>query len=160
MRNNPILDGSNAFISVANLQATTQPTADVPWVPLGTVGATTTGEVGAKVVVIGGASAGGVTTSPYQYSSTSAFAAPTGATTAQTLFTVAAGQAFFVQNQAAAALYVKFGTGASASSYSICLKAAGTADDGTGGFLYRNDRLGPVSVFPASGTSRYVAWTE
>ncbi len=136
-------------------------TSDTPgFIPCGTVGDSATGTVGVKVLVVGGASTSGVTTAPYQYASTSAFAAPAGATTAQTLFTVAAGQAFFVQNQAAAALLVKFGTGAATNSYSICLKAAGTADDGTGGFLYRNDRTGAVSVFPASGTSRYIAWTE
>ncbi len=54
MRNNPILDASNAFINVSNLAATTQATGDVPWVPLGTASASATGEVGAKVLMIGG----------------------------------------------------------------------------------------------------------
>lgn len=55
---NPIYDASNDFIFVTTLQGVPS-TGQLTGNPLGTVGGTTTGEIGVKVIVIGGATGTG-----------------------------------------------------------------------------------------------------
>ena len=148
------LNTSNAPFNPGAVNGSTVGGGGWSGVPLGTVGSTAGGEAYVKVGAIG------VSAKPYQYSGTASFGAGTGGTTAITAFTVAAGGVGFIQNNATAPLLVKFGTGAATNSYSMILKGAGTASDGTGGFVYINDRTGPVSAFPASGTSNFICWAD
>lgn len=64
---------------------------------------------------------------------------------------------FQIQNLDTAILYVKFGAGASSSSYSFILKAGSMAADGTGGsssYMEGNIWRGVISVASA-GTPSY-----
>lgn len=55
-----ILDSSNASITVTNLVGAGD-TSCPPWIPLGTTDGTATGEIGAKVIVVGGSFSATVT---------------------------------------------------------------------------------------------------
>jgi len=79
-------------------------------------------------------------------------------TTAATVFTLAAGEIGFIQNLDDAALAVKLGASASATSLSFILQAGSAADDGKGGFVRIDDYIGPVSVAAMTGSPRFVAW--
>lgn len=78
-------------------------------------------------------------------------------TTDVTVFTLNPGQIGMLQNLAAAALYVKLGTGATSSSFSFIVPACGTAMDGTSPPFFIDFWSGPVSVVAASGTASYLA---
>lgn len=80
------------------------------------------------------------------------------ATTNATVFTLAAGEIGFIQNLDDAALAVKYGESASATSLSFILQAGSAADDGKGGFVRIDDYIGPVSVAAMTGSPRFVAW--
>lgn len=76
---------------------------------------------------------------------------------------VAAGQRPFVQNLGTSPLFVKLGTGASASSFNFILNAATAEDNGTGGATPKDGWpldgfVGTVSFF--STDFRYVAWVR
>lgn len=76
--------------------------------------------------------------------------------TAAADITLAAGERLFIQNLGTNPLFVRRGTGATASLFNYVLPAGGTADDGTGGSLVVDDFIGAVSF---AGTSvRYNAW--
>jgi hypothetical protein len=77
-----------------------------------------------------------------------------------TVFTLAAGEVGFIQNQDDAALAVKKGAGASPTSLSMILKACAVADDGSGGYVVIKDWVGAVSVAAMTGTARYLAWKQ
>lgn len=151
---NPILSTSNTYAS-ATYGATPDAVKQLPGLPLGV---SASGEIFVKTDSAAGAST--VTVEQAQYSGTAAFATPTGSTVATTAITIAAGEIGFIQNLAAAALYVKYGTGASSTSLSYILKGGDAAADGLGGSAYINDHIGVVTVAPASGTSNYVAWKD
>lgn len=70
------------------------------------------------------------------------------------LVTIAAGQKAFVQNLDDAAVYVRYGTGASASNFTFVLKAGTAANDGTGGSAIIDDFAGIVSILAAAGSPR------
>jgi hypothetical protein len=74
-----------------------------------------------------------------------------------TVFTLAAGQIGILQNQAAAALYVRYGTGASALAYHYVLPACTAPKDGTSPALVIDSWIGIVSVAAAAGTASYTA---
>lgn len=78
-------------------------------------------------------------------------------TTNATVFTLLPGQIGMLQNLAAAALYVKLGTGATSSSFSFIVPACGTALDGTSPPFFIDFWSGPVSVVAASGIASYLA---
>lgn len=80
-----------------------------------------------------------------------------GSAAASTAFTLAAGQIGILQNQAIAALYVRYGGTASATEYHYVIPACVAIKDGTSPALVIDSWIGPVSVFPASGTSNYAA---
>lgn len=66
---------------------------------------------------------------------------------------------FTIQNQATAALFVKFGDSCSTSDYDIVLKGGAGAADGSGGALYERGTMvytGIITV-AASGTPSYTA---
>lgn len=72
------------------------------------------------------------------------------------VLTLASTDIAYVQNLGTNPLFVKRGTGASASSFSYELQGAGAVDDGTGGAIVIEDWIGVVSVF---GTSpRFISW--
>lgn len=146
------LNSTNSPITVGPYNGSTVTAGGNASIPLGTVGSSATGEGFVKVGIVAGANG--------QFSGTTAFAAPTGGTTSITAMTVNAGQVGFVQNLAALPLYLKFGTTAATNSFSMILKASATALDGTGGYVYINDRTGPVSLLPQSGTSSFIAWVS
>jgi hypothetical protein len=62
-----------------------------------------------------------------------------------------------IQNQAAAIMYVKFGSGASATDYDFALKACTVAKDGTSTpiVLSNFDDAQVISAFAGSGTLSY-----
>lgn len=67
--------------------------------------------------------------------------------------------AYSIQNQATAALFVKFGVGCSTSNYDIVLKGSTGAADGSGGAIFES---GPATytgiiTVAASGTPSYTA---
>ena len=64
-------------------------------------------------------------------------------------------KSFSIQNQKAEVLYVKLGTGATASDYHYILGAAGSAADGSGGSLSVDNYTQAVSLKPASGSASY-----
>ena len=119
-----ILNASNQFLTVTNYQgiSTLQTTR---WLPLGTVGATATGELGLKVISLGGSGAGGTATIGFSPSSgvTSA-AAPMGRTLLAgntfAAISAAAGSLLFVSivNRDTVTNYVKFYNAATAISAS------------------------------------------
>ncbi len=76
------------------------------------------------------------------------------------IFTLVAGEIGFIQNLDDAALAVKKGTGASATSFSFLLSAGDAAADGRGGATKIDDWIGPVSVFAMTGAASYVAWKQ
>lgn len=76
------------------------------------------------------------------------------------IFTLVAGEIGFIQNLDDAALAVKKGTGASATSFSFILAAGSAASDGTGGATKIDDWIGPVSVFAMTGAASYIAWKQ
>ena len=80
-----------------------------------------------------------------------------GSALATDAFTLAAGQIGIIQNQAAFALYVRYGGVASDTSYHYVLPACSVAKDGTSPALVVDSWIGKVSVFPSSGTSSYAA---
>jgi len=104
-----------------------------------------------------GGSGGGlpVVVTPTQYATSSN---ATAGTTTQTVFTLAANEVGYIQNLAAAALYVKLGASGSTSSFNLILPACGVANDGTSPLLRIPDWIGAVSVIAASGTARYIAY--
>jgi hypothetical protein len=63
---------------------------------------------------------------------------------------------FSIQNQDDVKLYVKLGTGCSTTSYDYILNASTTTADGTGGMLFLDNYVGPISVKDgAAGTPSY-----
>ncbi len=63
---------------------------------------------------------------------------------------------FFVQNLATTPLFVKYGTGASNTSFNLILKSGNGTDDGAGGSINDTSWKGAIS---ASGNSpRYIGW--
>lgn len=92
-----------------------------------------------------------------QTSNTAAISTPT---TGDTVIAVNINRrAFIVQNLGQNTLFVKFGTGATTSSFNVVLKAATANDDGTGGSYASTNPCytGAVSV---AGTSPRLALTE
>lgn len=94
----------------------------------------------------------GVPTQPKQYSTASSSIV----TSDGNVGTIAAGQKMFIQNLDDAAVYVKYGTGASASSFTLELKAGSAANDGNGGSANIDDFIGIVSIAAAAATPRVV----
>lgn len=78
-------------------------------------------------------------------------------TTDGTVFTLAAGEKGFLQNLDDAAVYVKYGTGASSSSFNFVLKAGTASNDGLGGYTMIDDWIGVVSIAAATGSPRVIA---
>lgn len=103
----------------------------------------------------GGYSATAATPASERQYSTSSNSTP--GTANETVFTLASGEKGFIQNLDDAALAVKYGAGATTSSFSFILKAGSAADDGNGGSVIIDDWIGPVSVIAMSGTARYIA---
>lgn len=66
---------------------------------------------------------------------------------------------YFIQNQAAAVLFLKFGAGCSTSNYDVTLKAGSGAADGSGGALFVSGPLVYTGIITAaaSGTPSYTA---
>ena len=64
-------------------------------------------------------------------------------------------KSFSIQNLAAVVLYVKLGTGASASDYHYVLGACGTVVDGSGGSVSVDNYTQAVSVASPSGSPSY-----
>lgn len=113
MDDNPILNASNAFFTVTNYTgaSTLQTTR---WLPLGTVGASATGEIGLKVLLIGSS---GTATTTIGFSPTSGVtsaAAPQGSiyNASDTARTISAspGSLLFINvvNGHSAVIYVRF----------------------------------------------------
>lgn len=73
--------------------------------------------------------------------------------------TIAAGGKGFIQNLDDAAVYVKLGSGASASSFNFVLSAGSAANDGLGGSKDIYDYAGIVSIAAASGSPRVIFTT-
>lgn len=66
--------------------------------------------------------------------------------------------AFMIQNLGQNPLFVKLGSGASSSDFTVVLKAATANDDGTGGTLAMEDGVVYTGIITIAGTSpRYVA---
>lgn len=93
-----------------------------------------------------------------QYAGTPTQSAVT--TAAGDTFTIGAGERGFIQNLATTALAVKFGTGASSSSFNFILKAGTAQDDGQGGSVFLDDYTGVVSVAAMTGSVRMIAWMQ
>lgn len=74
------------------------------------------------------------------------------------LFTLAAGEKGFIQNLDDAAVYVRYGTGASSSAFQFVLKAGTAANDGNGGSVVIDDWIGVVSIAAATGSPRVIAY--
>lgn len=75
------------------------------------------------------------------------------------VFTLQAGEVGFIQNMAAAALFIGLGqTPNGTTVVHAMLKACGTAADGTGGMAIVDDFIGSVYVAAASGTASMIAW--
>lgn len=81
----------------------------------------------------------------------------TAGTTDATVFTLTPGQIGYIQNLAAAALYVKYGSGATTSSFTFIIPACAVALDGTSPPVIIDSWLGVVSVAAATGTASYLA---
>lgn len=71
-----------------------------------------------------------------------------------TLGTITAGKKALIQNLDDAAVYVKLGTGASASDFTFMLAAGSAANNGTGGSYMVDDFVGTVSILAAAGSPR------
>ena len=67
---------------------------------------------------------------------------------------------FSIQNLDTGALFVKFGSGATTSSYDIILKGGAVAADGSGGAIVEAGEAvyGGVITVASSGTPNYVAY--
>lgn len=106
-----------------------------------------------KVILVDNASGGttaGIPTTSRQYTTvTNSIKTSDGLA-----FTLAAGQKAFIQNWDDAAVYVKMGTGASASDATFILKAGTAANDGNGGSAVIDDFVGSVSIAAAAGSPR------
>lgn len=75
------------------------------------------------------------------------------------VFTLQAGEVGFIQNMAAAALFIGLGVLPNGTTVvHATLKACGTVADGTGGMAIIDDFIGPVYVAAASGTASVIAW--
>lgn len=74
------------------------------------------------------------------------------------VFTLAAGEKGFIQNLDDAAVYVRYGTGASSSLFQFVLKAGTAANDGNGGSVVIDDWIGVVSIAAAAGSPRVIAY--
>jgi hypothetical protein len=144
-----ILDASNNELTVTNLFGSNSPSHTLGAIPLGTVGASATGELAAKVIVVGTVGTPQSSTAPSSF---------TVATATGTVFTLAAGERGFIQNLDDATLHVKLGASASTASFNFLLKASVAADDGSGGYISIENWIGAVSVAPSTGAARYVAW--
>ena len=154
---NPVLTAANAYLTVTNYTGdNTSTTQQFPWVPLGTDDGTATGELGIKAIIVNTSSLA-ISTQPKQYSTASNFTVG-GATTAQTVFTLAAGEKGYIRNlSGTAALAYKLGAGAATTAFSDLLAKGSANDDGLGAYVEIDDWVGAVSVMPMSGTSRYIA---
>lgn len=97
---------------------------------------------------------GNIATQPSQKSASSNDAI---ATEPGTIFTLTPGDIGQIQNLAAVALYVKYGTSCSSSSFTFVLPACAVALDGTSPPVYIDCWIGPVSVVAASGTESFIA---
>lgn len=98
---------------------------------------------------------GSVSTASAQYSTVST---STPVTSDGTVFTLAAGEKGFIQNLDDAAVYVKYGEGASSTSFNFVLSAGTAANDGNGASVSVDDYIGPVSIAAATGSPRVAAW--
>lgn len=72
------------------------------------------------------------------------------------VFTLVDGEIGFIQNLDVTQLYVRLGTGASATDVNFILAAGTAADDGLGHSVFIKSFIGTVSVFGT--TPRYIAW--
>lgn len=68
--------------------------------------------------------------------------------------TLAAGEKLTIQNLSTNALHVKYGAGASTTSFNFILKAGQSSDDGLGGIVVIDDWEGVVSIKAATGSPR------
>lgn len=68
--------------------------------------------------------------------------------------------AFMLQNLGTNALFVKYGAGASASDFSVVLKASTGQDDGTGGIITSADTAVFTGIISIAGTTPRYAVTE
>lgn len=143
MSQNKILTAANAELKVTNLYGD-KVTSVLEGEPLGTTTGTPTGEIGEKVIVIG------------QRGSVGQVANVAGnaiSTSAGDISNVTAGMRLIVQNLDTDPLFVKYGTGASASSFSFVLPACTATDDGTSPPVVIDSWIGIVSV--AGTTPRF-----
>lgn len=69
--------------------------------------------------------------------------------------TVANEQTVFVQNLGTSPLFIRKGTGASATVFHVCIGGGTADDDGTGGTAFINDWIGVISVY--SSAPRFVS---
>lgn len=82
------------------------------------------------------------------------------ASAATALASNAARVGFMLQNLGTNPLFVKYGTGASASDFSVVLKASTVQDDGTGGVLSSADTAVFTGEISIAGTTPRYAVTE
>jgi len=67
---------------------------------------------------------------------------------------------FMIQNLGTNPLFVKYGSGATSSDFSIVLRGSSVADDGTGGVLTSADTAVYTGIITIAGTSPRYAATE
>jgi len=67
---------------------------------------------------------------------------------------------FMLQNLGTNPLFVKYGTGATTSDFSVVLKGSSVQDDGTGGILTSADTAVFTGVISIAGTSPRYSVTE
>lgn len=150
---NPILASDNTQLSVSNLAIMGGNTSTLSGIPLTTANGTATGQVVVGVAILGGSAT--VTTAQRQYTTVST---STPVTANGNAFTIAAGTIGCVQNCKDEVLFVKLGTGASATSFNWILRAGDAADDGKGGSIIIDNWVGIVSIFAVSTAPRASAF--
>lgn len=67
---------------------------------------------------------------------------------------------FMIQNLGTNVLFVKYGSGATSSDFSVALKASSIQDDGTGGVITSADTSVYTGIITIAGTSPRYAATE
>ncbi len=154
---NKILDASNNALGVTNLLNDDATRLTLSGIPLGTAGASATGELGVKTISVGGSGSSSTTPSFVEAKQYTASSVPAIATTNATVFTLTAGQKGIIQNLDDAALAVRYGASCSTTVFNFILRAGSAADDGNGPILVVDDWVGVVSVCAMSGTARYIA---
>ena len=111
-----------------------------------------------RVIPLGLDSSGNYTEAAAQSPAQRQYGAPTDSlvTSNGDAGTIASGGMAFIQNLDDAAVYVKLGSGASASVFSFVLSAGSAANDGLGGSKDITNYAGLVTVFAATGAPRLI----